>query len=734
MVAVGGYGRREQCRHSDLDVMLLVARRSASDEAKDLLYPLWDSGLKVGHSVRTPDQAIEALDTLENLTALIDSRLVAGDAELFGGFRGRLADAVARRRRALAAGLRTRRADLTAREPWQLQEPDLKTGRGGLRALNAVHWLNASSALADGRPEDALPPELIEARETLLATRHALHALGERPNDRYLRPLVRRATDWLGEDPLSWGRRLLAAMRRVDAAEASMLGSAPDGRRPGSVTRVLSSLVPWSGRAGGDDREPADPSADPAMSDLDRLFRAIEGAGGESLEPLPESEWAARLIPEWDHLRCLPHEALFHSHPVDIHAWRTVEEVAFAMREDSERTGTVEAAEQAGDRRQLLLAALLHDMGKGHEGDHSQVGAVIAERVAARAGLDPETGWRLAQAVRHHLLIPNVATRRDIADAKVIRETAATVRDARMLHLLYVLSVADSRASGPDVWSPWRAQLMRTLYLRVLSLLQSQHPAGQTATTLQQEIETTLAGTFDRTEVRAHLEGLPANYVLSMSPDVVGTHMRLIFQASGGTAVDHDLAGQVDRLTVVTPDRPGILALVAGTLAVHNVNVLGGTAFTRGDGVAIEVFYVGDALGHGIDERRWGRVMGAIPEALDGRLDVEGRLAETRRAYRTAAARLPIESSVIVDNVASEAYSIVEVNTSDRLGLLYSITQALRGVGLNIHLAKVDTIGPEVVDAFYVQTAGGGRLEGASDVEAVKEAVLAAVRALDAPP
>ena len=126
--------------------------------------------------------------------------------------------------------------------------------------------------------------------------------------------------------------------------------------------------------------------------------------------------------------------------------------------------------------------------------------------------------------------------------------------------------------------------------------------------------------------------------------------------------------------------------------------------------------------------------MEAMPAALDGRLDVEGRLAETRRAYRTAAARQPIESSVIVDNVASEAYSIVEVNTSDRLGLLYSITQALRGVGLNIHLAKVDTIGPEVVDAFYVQTAGGGRLEGASDVEAVKEAVLAAVRALDAPP
>ncbi|MFQ5380202.1 MAG: ACT domain-containing protein, partial [Dehalococcoidia bacterium] len=501
------------------------------------------------------------------------------------------------------------------------------------------------------------------------------------------------------------------------------------------VARVISRLAPWSTRGGVRREGDAGRLAPSEPSDLDRLMETIEAGSGESLEPLPRSDWVSRLIPEWDHLRCLPHEALFHSHPVDIHAWRTVDEVAFAMKDDRERTGTMEAAEQVGDRRQILLAALLHDMGKGHEGDHSQVGAVIAERFAARAGLDPETGWRLAQAVRHHLLIPNVATRRDIADAKVIRETAAAVRDSRMLHLLYVLSVADSRACGPDVWSPWRAQLMQTLYLRVLDLLRSQKPAGETAGALRNEILATLSGSFGRREVEDHLAGLSPSYVLSTPPEVVGTHLRLIADAAGGTAVHHDLNGPVDRLTIVTPDRPGILALVAGTLASHNVNVLGGSAFTRDDGIAIEVFYVGDALGHGIDERRWTRVTKALPEALEGRVDVEQRLAETRRAYRAAASpRVPIETTVLVDNVASEAYSIVEVNTLDRLGLLYSITQALSRRGLNIHLAKVDTIGPEVVDAFYVQTAGGGRVDSQPDVAGVKEAVLAAVRELDAQP
>ncbi|MFQ5382809.1 MAG: hypothetical protein ACE5EF_14485, partial [Dehalococcoidia bacterium] len=203
--------------------MLLVDGRRRGEGAKDLLYPLWDSGLRVGHSVRTADEAIASLDTLENLTALIDARLVAGDADLFAGFRRRLAGAVGRRRRKLAAALRDVRSDLLAREPWQLQEPDLKAGRGGLRALNAVHWLNAAAALSGDGDEVELASDLVEAKETLLATRHALHALGDRPNDRYLRPLVGRATGWLGEEPLFWGRRLYAAMRQVDAAEAAKL-------------------------------------------------------------------------------------------------------------------------------------------------------------------------------------------------------------------------------------------------------------------------------------------------------------------------------------------------------------------------------------------------------------------------------------------------------------------------------------------------------------------------------
>jgi [protein-PII] uridylyltransferase len=461
------------------------------------------------------------------------------------------------------------------------------------------------------------------------------------------------------------------------------------------------------------------------------LVGTLEGARPAGLDPLPPSDWLRRLLPEWEVLRALPHVAPFHRHPVDVHSWRTVEEVLFAMREDTEGTATAEAAQQLDDREEVLLAALLHDIGKGHQGDHAQVGAVIAERFATRAGLDAETAQRLSQAARLHLLLPTVATRRDIADERVIREAAEQIGDARMLHLLYLVSVADARASGPNVWSPWKAQLMRALYLRVLDLLSAEHAEQDTLAVLRRRAIEALRPHFEEAEIAAHLDQLPASYLLSMQPEAIGEHLGLIREAAGGTAGRRDTLGAVDRFTLVTPDRPGILSLVAGTLAVHNANVLGGTAFTRDDGTAIEVMHVNDALGHDIDERRWARIFEAVPQALAGDFPVAQRLAETRAAYR-AAPRVQMATTVQVDNAGSEHYSIVEVTTADRLGLLFAITDALHGLALDIHLAKVDTIGPEVVDAFYVLRENGRRVEGQDEMERVEARVKQAILALDA--
>jgi [protein-PII] uridylyltransferase len=722
-VALGSYGRRELCRHSDIDIMLL-ASGEFSDGVHAVLYPLWDTGVKVGHSVRTVEDAVaNAEANVETLTSLLDARLIAGDAALYERFLVARRRLVQRQRPRMVEELRHRYAELVEQEPWQLGQPDLKTSRGGLRSLQACVWVEQATAIAEDRAPASIRPELAEAYEAVLRTRAALHALTERPNDRLRLDLIDGVAEVLGVDRADCARDVLLAMRTIDDEAQRVIGGTVEVPQKRGLFSFLRRRKPAS-TTFGDDLDPTD--------DLQQLVHALQQAQPGALDPLPRAPWLERLLPEWEVLRALPHIAPFHRHPVDVHCWRAVVEARQAITEDMEQTATPTVAAELPDHAELLICALLHDIGKGHEGDHSTVGAVIAERFAARAGLDAEAAARLRAVVQHHLVLPTVATRRDIADQRVVREMAELVGDARTLRLLYLVGVADARASSPDVWSAWKAQLMRSLYLRVLAHLDAEGEPEEASERLRRDALEALDGRVPAEALERHLRVLPTSYLLSTQPEQIGAHIALIEQAAGGTAVAHDRAGDVDRLTIVTRDRPGILSLVAGTLAVHNVTVLGGTAFTRDDGVAIEVMYVADGLGHGIDERRWARVSEAVPQALAGEFPIDERLAETRRAYASATPPAPIPTTVSVDNVGSDLYSIVEVTAADRLGLLYAITSTLHALSLDIHVAKVDTIGREVVDAFYVRRENGRRIDAADEIERLRQRIEDAVRTIDA--
>jgi len=724
VVAVGGYGRREQCRHSDIDVMLLVPRTGA-EHATRVLYPLWDAGLKVGHSVRGLEEIPQAARNVETLTALLDARLVAGDASLFGELEVVLARVARSQRRGLREALAERHRALVAREPWQRQATDLKTGRGGLRELQFLHWLRRVEEWAEGpagSSEVRLPEELAGVRERLLATRQGVHALAERPTDVFRDDLAPRVAHWLGEETMECARALYLGMRAVDEAVGEELGQAPVARPRWRVWRREGA------RAGRLETE-----AEPA-TDLEALRAALRGCADERaavrLEPLPRAEWLDRLLPEWEALRARRHIAPFHVHPVDSHLLRTVAEAAYIARVDEEGARTVEVARDHGDLDELLLAAWLHDVGKGREEDHSTAGAVIAERFCARAGLDAETTQRLVTVVRHHLLLPSVATRRDIADARVIEEVAEAAGTTSTLRLLYLVAVADSRATGPDVWTAWRAQLMRSLFTRVLAVLQETGAVALDATRGLQQLQRALAGRFAPEAIESHIRQLEPGYLLSTPAETVGDHLELVAEAArSGLALRRERLNGMDRLTVVCPDRPGLLQALAGTLAAHQANVHGGVAYTRDDGVAIEVWHVGDALGYQIDDRRWGRILEAIPLVLDGSYPLEERLAEMRRLYPSPPSH--IAPAVHVENAASDAYSVVEVTAQDRPGLLYAVTHVLSEQGIDIHLAKMDTLGPEAFDAFYVRRENGRRIEDPDEIERLEAHVLEAIGALE---
>ncbi|MDO9445345.1 MAG: hypothetical protein Q7K37_08500, partial [Dehalococcoidia bacterium] len=188
--------------------------------------------------------------------------------------------------------------------------------------------------------------------------------------------------------------------------------------------------------------------------------------------------------------------------------------------------------------------------------------------------------------------------------------------------------------------------------------------------------------------------------------------------------------GAIDRLTIVTPDRPGLLQDVAGALAGHNASVLGGVAYTRADGTAIEVWHIGDALGVGLDDRRRQRILDTLPRAVDGDYDIAERLEEVARSYPQPPRRTDIATSIHLDNAASRDYSVLEISTPDRRGLLYAVTRTLHEVGMDIHLAKVDTIGPEVVDAFYIRRQNGRRVEEPDEIERLERRIAEVLAAL----
>jgi [protein-PII] uridylyltransferase len=713
LVAVGGYGRGELCPGSDLDVILLHrGRKDVRSLAERVWYPLWDAGLKLGHAVRTVKEAVGlAASDLDSATALLDTRLVAGDPALAAELAERAGAQWRGRSTRWLKMLLENVADRHTRvgEVAFLLEPDLKEGRGGLRDVHTQRWAAAAGhiLLADG---ELLDP----AHETLLAVRVELHRRTGKASNRLLlqeQDGVAAALAMPDADALM--ARVATAARTIawtgdetwDRIASSLRGpsghSAPADRRLGPGLVLRDGLVELTREA-----DPGDPSlilraAAAAASAGTRLSRsALDRLAAEALGPgddWPEEARLAlvrllgagpaavpvfealdqlgllvRVLPEWERVRSRPQRNAYHRFTVDRHLIEAA----------------VEAAHLAGRVRRpdlLLVGALLHDIGKGYPGDHTDAGIEVVSEVAPRMGFSDKDVATLVSLVRHHLLLADVATRRDLADEATPAMVAAEVGDAGILELLWALTEADSLATGPAAWGPWKAGLVRQLVARTEPILAGEPP-------------------------RAAPEPLPD-----------GTAALLSRARTEGLVLE----GQGSSVTLVAPDRPGLFCRVAGTLAVHGLDVLSARAWSTGEGQAVESFRVESVFGKAPD---WAVLEADLRLVLAGRLSLEARLADRARDYAAAprpAAASPARIQVTVDNDASESATVVEVRAPDRIGTLYRITKALAELDLDVRLAKVTTLGHEVVDAFYVVDVGGAKISDADHVRELERAVAA---------
>lgn len=709
LVAVGGHGRRELCPGSDLDLLLLHDGGGDLGAVADALwYPVWDAGTRLGHAVRTTKESLRlAADDLETATALLDARHLAGDPRLTAGLAAAAVDQWARRSRRWLARLDEALTERHARagEVAFLLEPDLKDGRGGLRDVHALGWAQAAGAVP--LPDD--PASLADEHDVLLAARVELHRVTGRSGDRLLLQeqdavaerlgtpdadalmhgvaSAARRIAWASDDTWECIRRALdgrparGARRRRELAPGVVcrdgrvgLGSdAAPGDDPGLVLRVAAAAA-LEGlsveRAALDHLAVSAPVLDGpwppgARRDLVRLLGAGPAAV-EVWEALDRHDLITRVLPEWAPVRSRPQRNPYHRFTVDRHLCEAAAQAA-------------SLATDVGRPDLLLVGTWLHDLGKGQAGDHTVAGMELMGAIAPRMGFDDHDTATLVGMVEHHLLLPDVATRRDLDDDGTIASVAERVGSVELLELLAAQTEADSLATGPAAWSRWKATLVHRLVERLRHVLGGGHAAEVTAD----------GAAFDEEAAAA---------------------------ADRGAQL---VTGAGDRLTVVTVDRPGVLASVAGAVALCGLTVLSADAGSR-SGSAITVLTVERDRGEPPD---WDRVVVEVERALAGRLSIEARLVQRARTYRS---RTPAPDvgpvRVILDNDSTDAATVVEVRAPDSAGLLYRVARALADLQLDIRSARVQTLGPAVVDSFYVTDAEGKQL---TDAQLVDELTLA---------
>ncbi|GGV32280.1 bifunctional uridylyltransferase/uridylyl-removing enzyme [Streptomyces griseoflavus] len=723
LIAVGGYGRAELSPRSDLDLLLLHdggAPEAVAALADRLWYPVWDLGLDLDHSVRTPAEARRtAAEDLKVQLGLLDARHIAGDLGLTTALRTSvLADwrNQAPKRLPALREMCEERAERTG-ELQYLLEPDLKEARGGLRDATALRAV-AASWLADAPREG-----LAEARRRLLDVRDALHLT------------TGRATDRLAlqeQDQVAAGLGMLdadALLRQVyEAARVIAYATDVTWREVGRVLRsraVRPRLRALMGGKPGPERTPlaegvveqdgevvlartARPERDPVLP-----LRAAAAAAQAGLplsphavrrmatgaRPLP-TPWPAEareqlvtllgsgrptvqvwealeaeglvnsMLPDWERVRCRPQRNAVHLWTVDRHLIET------AVRA-SEFTRRVHRPDL------LLVAALLHDIGKGRPGDHSVAGEVIAQDVAARIGFDHHDVTVIATLVRHHLLLVETATRRDLDDPATVRAVAEAVGSQGTLELLHALTEADAVATGPAAWSSWRAALVADLVGRVSAVLSGNVPADPA-----------------QAEPTAEHERLALEAVATAAPVL---SLRAQTEPPAEPAGDPEPLGV--ELLIAVPDQAGVLPAVAGVLAVHRLTVR--TAELRAldlpDGVDGSVLLLAwrVAAEYGSLPQAT-RLRADLVRALDGSLDIAARLAERDAAHPRRRGVVAPPARVTVAPAASRHATVIEVRAQDAPGLLFRIGRALEDAAVCVRSAHASTLGANAVDAFYV--------------------------------
>ena len=787
IVATGGYGRGLLAPGSDIDLLFLLPYKQTpwgESVAEYMLYLLWDLGFKVGHATRTVDQCVKlGYADITIRTALLDSRLILGDTQLFAEFEDRFrSEVVAGTARQFIDAKMAERDDRTRRagESRYKVEPNIKDGKGGLRDLHTLQWLSkyifnqevgAAAVEAGiftpeevqtfrrcedflwrvrcflhfmtGRAEEVLSFEVQPAMAKNLGytSREGLRAV-----ERFMKHYFLIAKD-VGDlttilcgalemqqlktspgykrllSPLSWKTRREVREKtdfRIDNDRLNVTDAQVFARDPVNLIRFFAQAANTGAYLHPDairllrsslrlidDKLRHDPEANAIFLSL----LTAKGNPEASLRHMNDAGVLGRFIPEFGRIVAMMQFNMYHHYTVDEHLLRTLGNIVAIERGDlaSELPLSTAIFSSIQNRRALLVAAFIHDIGKGRKESHSLVGARIARKLCPRLGMTPAETELVAWLIEEHLTMSNFAHSRDISDPDTIRAFANIVQSPERLKLLLLLTCADIRAVGPGVWNGWKGQLLRTLYHETEPLV----AGGHTQVARDERIDNAQAALrqalsdWPEDRIDAFIERHYPNYWLRTDLATQLVHANVVNEAMNSRAkfatnVKTDQFTAITELTVFAPNHARLLSLFAGACAAAGANIAGAHITTTRDGYALDTFLLNREFANDDDElRRARRITDTIERLLNGKEQIAALLKKRRVGTRGAEAFI-VEPEIVINNALSDRLTVLEVSGRDRPGLLYELTSALSDLSLDISSAHVTTFGEKAVDVFYV--------------------------------
>ena len=800
IIALGGYGRQEQCLHSDVDLLFLF-EKSVPDEAvplvQEIVYPLWNLGLEVGHATRSIQECISmAKKDIEVLTPFLNSRFLCGMSPWYLTLMEHLRTKVLLRQAPKIIKQiihRTMERYQSFGASTYLLEPNIKEGRGGLRDYHTMLWI-ARIKFDLNHPRDleyfgllshSEFEQLIKALKFIWQVRNLLHQITNRKCDQLYfehQQSMPQALNIHGLHGQTDVERFLGRLhghmdlinqlfftflqehgykkilfpkfrsakktsfKELTVKKEMITFSSSEAilNDPSLLMKIFEESahlkMPLSAEGKRLVREflyhiKSDfISSEANVKSFERILSLITNEFNV-LDDMLSTGFLSRWIPEFKQIANRIQYDKYHLYPVDRHLLRTVQALKILGNSKNPDTDPLFKDFYKGlkNRKLLLWAALLHDIGKGQTGsDHSSIGAEMVQKILKKKGYSESQIDTVSFLIQEHLLLIKTATRRDLNDEATSIACATKIKDINRLKMLYLLSLADSYATGPKAWNDWAITLSRDLTLKVHRILEKGELVSPKVIESTEEKKNKLLELADSKKERPIVEQIfpkmSPRYLLNTEPNDIYAHTKLYHQLK-----DQAFVWQIEKsgmpghriITICAKDHPGLFSKIAGTLTLGGFDILDAKVFTWRNGTALDIFKVKTPKDYDLETERVEKTRGYLESALADQLCLAEALKRKMTAYRSNKIQPKTRSPrVIIDNSSSSFFTIIEVHAYDFPGLLFSITDTLFRCDVDVWVAKIATKVDQVVDVFYVRGFEGDKIDEPEKERVLKESIL----------